>query len=133
MEREPKEPTLKDNCMHCNTVYPITCENAALFVFTRKADCNYLQTECTNCGGDTRLFMQDGGDTAQKARQLGITEIVTDYPPDNIYQSFLKVFGIELIQEKELTPRQENRVKYLGFLLAKDLIVPESFTDDTRI
>lgn len=111
---------LRDECMHCNRKYRITKDNAAVFEFTKQPECNHISAECTKCGGHTRIFV--GSETMQQATAWEIPVVPTEYAPDFIYQSWLELSGIELIKEREVTPRALSRVAFLGWLLEHNMI-----------
>ena len=111
---------LRDECLHCNKKYKITKENAAVFEFTKQPECNHLSAECTKCGGHTHIFI--GEETLAQAKAWDIPVVPTEWAPDNLYQSWLRVSGIEIIKECEVTPRSLSRVAFLGWLLENDKI-----------
>jgi hypothetical protein len=131
-EKEPK-PKLTDVCGNCEKRYALTEQNALLFIFNKQPDCNHLQAECPSCGNNTLIYLQDGGDTKDKALKHGINVIEVDYAPKHIYKQFLELAGITLIEPHDLTPRQEHHVEYLGWLLSHELLEPETFEGEGEL
>ena len=103
---------LRDKCNHCETNYGITDKNAYLFTYEKQPDLNHLVCKCLNCEGRTIMFTND--EITAQARGLGIGESVGDYAPEERYQQWLRVKGIELVQPVEITDRHEKLVSQFG-------------------
>jgi hypothetical protein len=122
-EQEPrKEQHLTDCCDNCEQDYDLTPNNTALRKFNKKPECNYLYTIHADCSNPTIIFI--GSETTEVALEAGIPFVEDDYPEEEEYDRWLKVNEIELIKEHELSPRQENFIKYFGYLLKNNLFDP---------
>lgn len=121
-EEEPRNPHLVDCCDNCEQDYDLTPNNTALRKFNKKPECNYLYTIHTECSNPTIIFI--GSETTEVALEAGIPFVEDDYPEEEEYDRWLKVNEIELIKEQELSPRQENFIKYFGYLLKNNLFDP---------
>lgn len=124
MEKEPKREKLKDDCLHCGKRYTIKPENAMVFSYERKPECNHMVTECPHCTKRTNIYLA-GDYTIDRARENGITVCELDWPSDQVYDGFLQVYGIELIQPQELTPRQEKQIEFAHFLLQGEITIDD--------
>lgn len=112
---------MHDECNKCESTYVIDNSNAHLFVFNKQPEINRLKSNCTYCGHVALFFLTE--EVADRAIASGMNTYVEDgYAPATIYQGWLAAMGIELIQEIDITPRQDNKVKWLGHLLEHDLI-----------
>ncbi len=128
MERNPeqnKNPHLYDNCDHCEEDYDLTPENTAIRMFTKKPECDYVFAVCPHCSGRTRIYPQTT--TLEALISIGITPVIDDYPDQEEYLSFCHVYGIELIEPKELTPRQDRYINNHGLFLQHVEVTVEDF------
>lgn len=122
---------LKDRCMHCDKNYRLTQENALIVEYTKKPECNYVNSKCTHCGGMTTIFVPPTSNTIDELKKQDVPCGQLDYPSDDVYEAWLQVMGIELIQPQELTPRQENRVRFGAFILGNVNTVEEFLNETT--
>ena len=116
-EKEPKLPRLYDNCNNCEEDYDLTPDNCALFMYDAEPDCNYMYCHCPNCSSNFIMFI--GVDTALNAVRHGIDPEVARFAPDKIKKARLDLLGIELVQPKKLTDRQEGYVHRLGEIVSR--------------
>jgi hypothetical protein len=122
-EQEPnREQHLVDCCDNCGQDYDLTPNNTALRKFNKKPECNYLYAVHTECNQHTIIFV--GDETTEVALVAGIPFVEDDYPEEEEYERWLEANGIELIKEQEISPRQENFIKYFGYLLKNNLFDP---------
>lgn len=128
MEREPsneKVRPLKDNCNNCKKNYRLTMENAYVIHYEQKAECDHMICKCPRCDFVTMIFLAADGDTMDRARENLININNLDWPSEKVYQTWLKLMGIELIQPKELTPRQERMLDFAHYLLDREITVED--------
>lgn len=121
-EEEPRNQHLTDNCSHCEEDYDLTPNNTALRNFTKKPECNYLYAICTCCGGQTQIYIQK--ETTEAVLAAGIPSEEDEYPQQDEYLQWCEVHDIKLIEPHEISPRQENFIKYFGYLLKNNLFDP---------
>jgi hypothetical protein len=128
-EREPNPEVkpLKDKCNRCSKKYALTEETAVGITYTKQPDCRHLVTCCPHCSFQTRIFIPASSNSLDRASQTGVPIHVFEWASDDIYEMFLKVYGIELIPTKALTPRQEEQVNNYGRFLQEIVVTAEDF------
>ena len=132
MERLPNpEKPLKDKCNACGKKYKLTEETAVAITYTKQPDCRHLVTCCPHCSQQTRIFVPPTSNSLERAEQTGVPVHYFEYASDEIYDMFLRVYDIELIEPKELTPRQEDRVRFGTYLLDR-IDTVEDFLNETN-
>lgn len=119
---EKKTPKLYDNCMSCESRYELTEDNTMAQTFARQPECNYLYCVCPHCNFRTKLFCDES--SLQHAEAKGIYILERDYADETTYQEWVKVKGIELPKEYELTDRHEKIIKGFGETLRN---MPDDF------
>ena len=108
--KEPKTP--RDNCDHCGEDTPITKESAYIVNFTRCFG-NFVLNKCVHCGESTKLFLVE--EIQEDFEAQGIPVANTDIiPGPDFVESYLELHGIDLPEEKELTPRQDKYVSNMA-------------------
>lgn len=128
MEKEPKKEKLFDDCSNCEQRYKLTEKTCGVMVYTKQPECTYALCVCPHCSFCTRIFLQP--ESVQKLLKNDVPFEVQDYADENIYSDWCEVMGIELLVPHEITPRQEKRVEWLGYLLTHDLLTVEDFEND---
>lgn len=129
MGKKNRKPEFRDNCDGCNEDTPITAETAYIVNFTRCFG-NFVLNKCIHCGRETRLYLS--GEVEEDFASQGIPVANTDQiPPPDFVESFLKINGIPLPEEKELTARQDERVTNLGHFLQTIEVTAEDFERTT--
>lgn len=129
MGKKNRKPEFRDNCDGCNEDTPITAETAYIVNFTRCFG-NFVLNKCIHCGRETRLFLSD--EVEEDFASQGIPVANTDQiPPPDFVESFLKINGIPLPEEKELTARQEDYVATRGLYLQSIEVTAEDFERTT--
>lgn len=128
MEREPNKEIRypKDKCANCNKKYEMTPDNTRLNIYSFQEFCNHYYTTCTKCEKQSTILFT--GEDPQEVAEYGYPIRLEKYPPDNIYEAYLRVKKIELIKEKELTMREMSHVAFLGYILDSEELSPEDFS-----
>lgn len=122
-ELAPKEPKpLKDDCSSCGKRYKLKPENALVFEYPQKPECNHIICQCPNCQTNTEIYLT-GSDTLDRARDTGITVATLEWPSDEVYERFCEVYGIELLQPHALTEREEKQVDFAHYLMQSEVTV----------
>src|SRR5680860_754389 len=115
-DNNEKEPIkMFDDCNTCDKRYELTKDNTEAYVFVKQPECSYLMCTCVHCNAKMVLFV--GNETVDN---VGLTDIhisVKEYADDKIYRRWLKAYGIELVQEKELTDRHEKIIAGFGSVI----------------
>lgn len=123
---EPKMPF--DECMTCEKEYSFELDNTYIFEIEDFPDAEHLATICPHCKQLNIAFL-GGEETRAHYAQFGYGRRIDRVPQPDIMENYLSLYEIPLIQEQELTPRQEAHVKYLGHLLTSDYLTPKDFDD----
>lgn len=133
----PRDPRTFDNCNNCKQDYDYTRNNCVIFVFKKDPTYNFLLTICPCidpkteeiCASRWKIFTEH--DMVTVARQLNPEVHVKDYAPVDLIESYNDFMGIELIESKELSPEEENRVGFLAYQFdqLKDTLSAEHFME----
>lgn len=123
MERSPKEPKpLKDECNNCGEKYKLKPTNALVIEYSQKPECNHIICQCPNCQTNTEIYLA-GNDTIERARDTGLTIATLEWPSDDVFGRFCEAYGIELLEPKALTPREEKIVDFAHYLMQSEVTV----------
>lgn len=134
MEKNPeKKPKLKDNCNACGKNYRITPDNAAWFDYSQKPEVRVIVCKCTHCEFVTTIYCPETSNTLDVAREMGIQGETRDWPSDNVLNNFYELIGLELIEPRAITPRQEKLVSFVGWLLEEELLKPDDFIGEGEL
>jgi hypothetical protein len=124
MEKSPKEPKpLRDTCNNCGEKYKLKPKNALVIEYLGKPECNHIVCQCPNCSTNTEIYLAEGGDTIDRARETGLTIATLEWPSDDVFERFCNAYGIELIESRALTPREEKIVGFANYLLQSEVTV----------
>ena len=124
MEKNPEKPKpVKDNCNNCKKNYKLTADNTVAMTYPNKPECNHIVCQCPNCQFLTAIYIPEGSDTIERVAEHGVTISELDWPSDAVYNGWLEVMGIELIQPQALTPRQEKPIEFFHYLLQGEITV----------
>jgi hypothetical protein len=126
-EKDNNVKPLRDQCNRCQKKYKLTEETAVGIIYTKQPDCRHIVACCPHCRFQTRIFIPQSSNSLEVAQQTGVPILVFEYASEEIYDMFLRVYGIELIQPKELTPRQEEQVSNYGRFLQEITVTAEDF------
>lgn len=133
MNKEPKpdeEPKLPfDTCMSCEQEYTLSKENTYVFRYEDMPGAEHLSSICPHCQQLNIAFLGTE-DNKEHFAQFGYGIANQTVPGVGVMEAYLNLYEIPLVQEQELTPRQEAHVKYLGHLLTSDYLTPEDFEGD---
>lgn len=131
MEKEPNRNIRypKDKCVNCSKKYEVSPDNTRMNIYSYQEFCNHFYTTCTHCDEQSTILFtpQD----PQELAELGYPIRVEKYPPDHIYEAYLRVKKIELLKEKELTMRELSHVAFLGYILDGEELNVEEFANGT--
>lgn len=119
-----------DQCSKCETVYQLNQDTAVFKYFEKQPECSFLVCQCPNCEHMCQIY--DDSVDVWGAEARGITINDTDeYASPEHYQGWLKLKGIELPKEYELTMRHEALVKKFGETIsAMSSLAPDLFWDE---
>lgn len=131
-EREPKIPKLRDDCSNCEKEYKITKKNSVYYAYSEMPDANNLVCQCPHCKFVTRVFLPNDSETRDAIAPNKIPSIVSKNPGVEIMETYLQLYDINLIKQNEVTPRQENIIRFARYLFDNDLITIEEFWDNTK-
>jgi hypothetical protein len=132
IEREPKEPTLHFKLGE--EIVDSTPHNTILFIHNNETEEKFDHVFIFNPDEEDskegyfvfRQGVDDFDSLAEHMQETGFTIIQYDESHLNDRLAYYRVYPPE-DNPKDLTPRQEKRVEYLGYLLASDLLTPEMF------
>ena len=131
-EREPKIPKLRDDCSHCDKTYKITNKNSAYYSYSEMPDANHIVCKCPHCKFVSRIFLPNDSETRDAIAPNKIPVVIRKTPGVEIMETYLQLYDIDLIKENEVTPRQENVIRFARYLLDNDLITVEELWDNTK-
>ncbi len=109
---EERAEPLTDNCSGCNETYELTTNNSRIYTFDDHPECGFIYAVCPCCDYRTRIHLDS--ESIQSARNTGLGETITPETPPQIYQGWLDMKGIKLVETHELTPRLEETVRKFG-------------------
>ena len=131
-ERQPKPPKLRDDCSNCEKEYKITNKNSVYYAYSEMPDANNLICKCPHCEYVTRVFLPSDSDTRDAIAPNKITTIISKNPDVDTMHSYLELYEIPIIKSHDVTPRQENIIRFARYLFDNDLITIEEFWDNTK-
>lgn len=138
MGKKDKEPRPEfnrpyDDCPICGDAYYLNEQNAALYTYEDFPEANHILTLSDCCEAYTRIFLAEDSESYPILRYFRIPEVRTKVPNDYTMEAYIQIFDIPVVKEKEITPRQQTKVDFLGYLLDKGMIDPNSFNDDVNL
>lgn len=120
-----KEKELRDNCNSCDKDTPVDKDTAYLVRFTRCFG-NFVLNKCVHCGFETRLFTTRDSEEHFIENGIPIAEC-HEIPEPEFIEQYLDLFEIPLLEEKELTPRQDAKISNWGQFLQYVEVTVEDF------
>lgn len=106
---------LHETCNSCEADYVIGPLNSILYTYTKVPFASWVETHCTECGTEERLFVVP--EIILACRQQKIHESVYEYPDIDILTMYNQVWGNEIPEERWITPHQEKVIAFMGHLL----------------
>lgn len=130
-EREVRP--LSQTCLNdeCQTEFQLTGENTRGFYYEKQVECSNIVCGCPNCGLKMRLHCSE--DYLKQVIENGIYVDMDElYAPDHVYEGWLGVKGIELVETYQLTDRHEKLIGQFATALANapDEHLYDLITDD---
>lgn len=117
-----KNQRITDNCDTCKKDYELTPNNTFLFHYAGQDELDNMFCTCPHCKSKIRIFI--GEDTFRQAIDNGIEPICDEkYAPEDIYERWARLQGIEFPKTYELTDRHEATVRKFGESL---LAIPDA-------
>lgn len=114
---------MKDKCNRCKKKFELTADNTVAYLYSNRGceDYSYYTAVCTKCETNNWTFCKDYlKELMEIIRTTGCKVLVEKYPSDEIMADWCKVYGVELLEERELTDIDECMIGFWQFLLSAD-------------
>lgn len=125
MNKEPTPELPHDECMHCNKQYTLTKANAYIFRYEDMPWAEHLSCLCPHCSAINTLFLDESAREHYAGYGYGVHKQAV--PSFEVMQAYLDLYEIPRLEAKELTEKEENAVKWMGYLLANDQLSVDDF------
>ena len=112
-EHEKEREPLMETCENCELTYEHTDQNSYLMEFSKMSDADCVICKCPKCQTKALYFFDESWKNHAVANGIPIA-VAEDYPPDWVYKLMLATRGIELVEEREITPRHEEQITKFG-------------------
>jgi hypothetical protein len=123
---ERQKAKLTDKCNDCGKKYELTDSNTIAYLYSEYAAANHLDCTCPNCSKLWTIFI--GQETTEKLRSTDIYIQSKTLPDDDVLKKYIGLREIPLIEQYEITPRQEAIVSKFGEAILN--MPPEIFWDN---
>lgn len=124
--QKPKPWRLKCPQQECGKEYVLTPENSAMAHYEKQPECNFVFGTCPHCETNLRSYMSYLDPEEANKRGIKIHDD-EEYAEPHIYEEWCAVKGIELLKERQLTPRLESEIEH--FSETMDVIPDELLYD----
>ena len=121
-----------DDCMHCDKQYNLTTSNTCIFRYEDIPDAEHLNSICPHCSGINSIFL-GSEDTKEHFAQFGYGVYTQPVPNFEVMKMYLELYDIPLKEEQPISPRQDARVQWLGYLLSKELLIADDFNGKNEL